>query len=132
MIRHNEPLEHLQQDRKPFDPEAVRRGSTARLAVRGVGCANCEARVHNALLALDAVSLVKVFRWEQTVLVAYDAARLTPPQLAAAVRSSAPSHCYEAEVTGVRPAEETLEIDGDSVRWHWPNPAPLEPQAPWG
>lgn len=133
MIRHEEPFGYLAQSHKPLDLKAVATGSTARLAVRGIGCVNCAARVHNALLALEGVSLVKVFRWEGVALVAFDPARLAPDRLAAAVRSatSGAGRCYEAEVTEVRPAQETLKIVEGEVRWRWPGLAPRDPET-WG
>lgn len=134
MIRHEEPFKYLKQDHKPLDLKVLGVSSTARLVVRGIGCVNCEARVHNALLALDGVSLVRVFRWERIALVAYDTTRVTPDQLVAAVRGAAdgPQRCYEAEVTEVRPAKETLKVVGGVVQWQWPDPAPQEPEGVWG
>lgn len=134
MIQHEEPFKYLKQNQKPLDLKVLEASSTARLAVRGLGCVNCEARVHNALLALDGVNLVRVFRWERLALVAYDAAKLTPDQLLAAVRGAAvgPQRCYEAEVTEVRPAKETLKLVGGLVQWQWPAPAPQEPEGVWG
>lgn len=133
MIRHEEPFGYLAQDHKPLDLKVLWASSTARLAVRGMGCVNCQARVHNALLALDGVSLVKVFRWEKIALVAFDSAHLTPDRLVAAVHSAVnePSRCYQAEVTEVRPARETLKIVAGEVRWCWPNSTPQESQEVW-
>lgn len=95
---------------KTVDPSSIADGAEARLALAGLGCPNCAARVRNALLALDGVIAVDVSLESQRAVAIYDPTRTIPDQLVEAVhRSGAASrHAYRAAIVGVRSLADTL------------------------
>lgn len=133
MVLHPEPFGHVERRHKPFDLQALLKGSSAYLSLFGLGCSNCAAHVHNALLSLDGVWLAEVFLWERAALVAFDPKRVEPEQLAAAVAGTVNdgTRFFRAEVRETRPARETLKIIGGEPWWCWPTPCPADCPGAW-
>ncbi|GAB4528529.1 MAG: hypothetical protein Fur0018_14670 [Anaerolineales bacterium] len=99
-----EPME------KPLDKEALASAQAAYLAVSGMGCPNCAARVRNGLLSVEGVLLADVQLQMGIAAAAYDPQRVTPETLVQAVAAAGNDgrHHYEAEVVKVLPANEAL------------------------
>lgn len=88
---------------KDYDPERLTGRAVARLGLAGLGCPNCAARVHNALLALDGVIDADVGLSPQRAVVTFDPGRTLPEQLTEAVywAGAASRHRYHAEILGI-------------------------------
>lgn len=95
---------------KPIDFEALTTARAVFVGVQGMGCSRCAARVRNGLLLLDGVLAVNVFLAEGLASVAYDPARVEPPQLVAAVVAAGGDgrHNYLAQIIGPAPIDYAL------------------------
>ncbi len=103
---HVEPLE------KPLDEQALESAQAAYLAVSGMGCPNCAARVRNGLLSVEGVLLVDVNLEMNIAAAAFDPQRVSPDDLTQAVAAAGNDgrHHYEAKVLKVVPATEALRM----------------------
>ena len=101
---------HVERVDKPVDEAALQTAQAAYLAVSGMGCPNCAARVHNSLVALDGVLLAEVQLEMQVAAVAYQPEKVSPDDLAAAVARAGNDghHHYAAQVIRVLPVHEAL------------------------
>jgi copper chaperone CopZ len=90
---------------RPVDPEALREARAARLAIAGLGCERCAARVRNALLELGDAPAAEVSLADGTARVAYDPGRSDVARLLAAVAGCGDGrrHRYRATLLGVGP-----------------------------
>lgn len=103
---HPDPDEHdcyVAPISKAYDPERLTGRAVARLGLAGLGCPNCAARVHNALLSLDGVIEADVSLSPQRAVVTFDPGRTLPEQLAEAVywAGAASRHRYHAEILAI-------------------------------
>ncbi len=101
---------HVELVEKPVDEAALETAQAAYLAVSGMGCPNCAARVHNSLVQLDGVLLAEVQLEMQVAAVAYQPEKVKPEDLVAAVAQAGNDgrHHYAAEVIRVLPARDAL------------------------
>lgn len=88
---------------KETDPQRIRGRAFARLALSGLGCPNCAARVRNALLSLDGVIEADVTLAPQQATVTFDPTQADPDQLTAAVHWAgiASRHRYRSVIVVV-------------------------------
>ncbi len=103
---------HVEPMEKPLDEAALVSAQAVYLAVSGMGCPNCAARVRNGLLSIDGVLLADVNLGMNIAAAAYDPERVTPEDLTQAVTDAGNDgrHHYVAEVVKVLPAK-------DALRW---------------
>lgn len=80
------------------EPEALQLADTIFLAVGGLGCPNCAARVRNELLRTDGVLAAELSHESSLARVWYHADRVTSPELCRAVARAAGGthHDYRA------------------------------------
>ncbi|MBI4786319.1 MAG: cation transporter [Chloroflexi bacterium] len=91
---------HVELVEKPVSAEDLTDARIVRLAVSGMGCVNCGARVRNGLLALDGVVSADV-DWEQGLaLVDYVPVKTNVDAMVHAVTASGNDgrHNYRAKV----------------------------------
>lgn len=101
---HVDPLE------KPLDQEALSSAMAAYLAVSGMGCSNCAARVRNGLLNLEGVLLAEIHLEHGIAATAFDPNRVTVEDLIQAVSQSGNDgrHHYVAQLIEELPAQQAL------------------------
>jgi copper chaperone CopZ len=97
---------------KPLDREALSSARAAYLAVSGMGCPNCAARVRNGLLSLEGVLLAEIQLEQGVAATAYDPQRVTVEDLIHAVSQSGNDgrHHYFARLLEEMPAEKALRL----------------------
>jgi copper chaperone CopZ len=80
------------------DAEALERADTIFLAVGGLGCPNCAARVRNQLLRTEGVLAAELTHENSLARVWYESDRVTSPELCRAVARAAEGthHDYRA------------------------------------
>jgi Cd2+/Zn2+-exporting ATPase/Cu+-exporting ATPase len=91
---------HVDMIDKPFEGEVPEGATQAQLAVSGMGCPNCAARVHNALLQLEGVLKAEVLLESGTALVLYNSQKVEPHALMQAVELMGiqSNHNYQAQL----------------------------------
>lgn len=91
---------HVEMIEKPFEGQIPEGVSQAQLLVTGMGCPNCAARVHNALLQLDGVFKADVLLESGMARVLFDRDRIEPSALMLAVESMGQqsNHNYQARL----------------------------------
>lgn len=101
---------HVDLLEKAVDKDALSKAMAAYLAVWGMGCPNCERRVHNGLLAAEGVLQVEVVLSQSMAVVIYDPEKVSPDDLVEAVAGAGRDshHNYRAGVMTVMPATEAL------------------------
>lgn len=89
---------HVDRIEKEVDPRALEEGATVRLRVAGMGCPNCAARVHNALLGQSGVLAAEVNLERALATVTIDPQLVGPTDLSAAVHQAGAGthHVYRA------------------------------------
>ncbi len=89
---------HVDPVRVEVDPSELDEAATIFLAVAGMGCANCAARVHNALLRTEGVLQAQVAHPSALARVWYAPDRAEPADLCRAVAGAAEGthHDYRA------------------------------------
>ena len=101
---------HVDPVEKPLDKDALSSAMAAYLAVSGMGCPNCAARVRNGLLSLEGVWLAEVQLEQGIAAAAYDPQRTTVEDLLGAVTQSGNDgrHHYYANLIKELPAAQAL------------------------
>lgn len=101
---HVEPLE------KSLDYEALASATAAYLAVAGMGCPRCAARVRNGLLHLKEVLFAEVLLEHGLAVAVYDPKLITAQDLETAVAAAGNDgrHHYQARLVGEVPAPQAL------------------------
>jgi len=101
---HVDPVEKVPDFRKISTAQATF------LAVSGMRCPTCAARVCNGLLSLEGVLYVDVYLKNGVAIVAYNPAQLTQDDLVTAVTTSGNDgrHEYQAHVLQTMPAREAF------------------------
>lgn len=89
---------HQVERLEPSKESADRATEEARLAIEGMGCRNCVARVYNALVSLAGVGAAEVWLDPPIAIVRYDPGRVTVSQMLLAVWNAgvAGHHQYRA------------------------------------
>jgi copper chaperone len=108
---------HVTPIDKPLQDVALLGVSAAYLAVSGLGCEHCAARVRNGLLEQDGVLLADVFLERGAAAVAFDPATIDVARLLAAVSGAGNDgrHEYRALLVAVEPIANVL----DETRLVW-------------
>ena len=85
---------------KTASADQIRKADSALLAVRGMGCENCAARVRNSLLSLDGVYAVDVHLNMAMAEVSFDSKKVSADALVNAVSSAGNDgrHEYRAQL----------------------------------
>lgn len=93
---------HVAPIQKTVLDSALKSADTTLLAVSGMGCPNCAARVRNGLVALDGVHHAEIYLDAGMAEVYFDSGRITPAMLIDAVTGAGNDgrHHYEAVVVG--------------------------------
>jgi len=93
---------HVQRLQKEVNPKALESSTASVLAITGMGCPNCAARVHNALLSLTGVYWVDVDLGNARACVHWNPAMHSLEDLVDAVSKAAAGthHNYQAYVLG--------------------------------
>lgn len=101
---------HVDPVEKPLDTDALSSAMAAYLAVSGMGCPNCAARVRNGLLRLEGVLIAEVQLEQGIAAAAYDPQRVTVEDLTRAVTQSGNDgrHNYYANLIKEVPAAQVL------------------------
>lgn len=96
---------HVEPIEKEVDSRALSESSLALLAVSGMGCPNCAARVHNGLLSQHGVLLAEVELSLGMARVYFDRDRVGTDELLRAVAAAGGDgkHEYRAWVIASRP-----------------------------
>jgi len=98
-MSHNHGCGHKQVERlEPSREAADRATQEARLLIEGMGCRNCAARVHNALVSLLGVGAADVWLDPPVAVVRYDPSRVPVTRMVSAVSDAgtASHHHYRA------------------------------------
>lgn len=103
---------HVEPIEKPLDQDALSSAMAAYLAVSGMGCSNCAARVRNGLLSLEGVLLAEIHLEQGVAATAFDPQRVTVEDLIQAVTQSGNDgrHHYLAQLIEELPAEQALRL----------------------
>lgn len=93
---HVEPIQKIVLD------SVLKNADTTLLAVSGMGCPNCAARVRNGLISLDGVHQAEIHLDMGLAEVCFDSGKVTPEILVEAVADAGNDgrHHYEAVVVG--------------------------------
>jgi copper chaperone len=91
---------HVDITEKTFEGDLPAGLSQAQLQVGGMGCPNCAARVHNALLGLDGVFKAQVDLEQAMAEVLYDSQQVAPQALMLAIEliGKQTNHNYQAQL----------------------------------
>src|SRR3990172_10717518 len=101
-MSHNRGCGHKQVERLEPSREAADRAThEARLLIEGMGCPNCAARVHNALLSLTGVGAADVWLEPPAAVVRYDPDRVTVSQMLLAVWNAGVASHHQYHATAV-------------------------------
>lgn len=105
-ICHVEPVE------KAIDETALESAQAAYLSVSGMGCPRCAIRVRNGLLSLEGVLLAEVHLEQGVAAAAFDATKVTPENLVAAVAAAGNDghHNYQAVFIKQVPAAQAVQL----------------------
>jgi copper chaperone CopZ len=105
---------HVTPVDKPLRDGALVGASAAYLAIQGLGCERCAARVRNGLLALHGVHVADVFLEYGAAAVAYDPAKIDTGRLLEAVSDAGNDgrHEYRALLVAVEPVADVLDATG--------------------
>lgn len=93
---------HVEPIQKTVLDSVLKNADTTLLAVSGMGCANCAARVRNGLVSLDGVHHAEIYLEAGLAEVYFDSDKVTPEILINAVAAAGNDgrHHYEAVVVG--------------------------------
>jgi copper chaperone CopZ len=93
---------HVEPIQKTVLESALKNADTTLLAVSGMGCPNCAARVRNGLISLDGVHQADIDLDMGLVEVYFDGGKVAPEMLIEAVAGAGNDgrHHYEAVVVG--------------------------------
>ena len=107
---HNQDC-YVEPLQKPLDRAALEHAKAIYLAVKGMGCPNCAARVNNSLLSLNGVVEANVYFEQGFAAVAYDPTRVGVPAMVQAVARTGreSGHSYEARVISEIEAGDTYQ-----------------------
>ena len=85
---------------KTASADQIRKADSALLAVRGMGCENCAARVRNSLLSLDGVYAVDVYLNMAMAEVSFDSKKVSAKMLVEAISRAGNDgrHEYRAQL----------------------------------
>ena len=91
---------HVEPIQKTVLESVLRNADTILLAVSGMGCPNCAARVRNGLVSLDGVHHAEIYLEAGIVEVYFDGSKVTLEMLINAVAAAGNDgrHHYEAEI----------------------------------
>ena len=94
---------HVEPINKTASIDQIRKADNALLAIWGMGCENCVARVRNSLLSLDGVYAVDVYLNIAMAEVRYDGNKVSTKTLVEAVSRAGNDgrHEYRAELVAV-------------------------------
>ncbi len=93
---------HVEPIQKTVLDSVLKNADTTLLAVSGMGCPNCAARVRNGLVSLDGVHHAEIYLDPGLAQVYFDGGKVTPEMLidAVAFADNDGRHHYEAVVAG--------------------------------
>jgi len=93
---------HVEPIQKTVLDSVLKNADITLLAVTGMGCPNCAARVRNGLVSLDGVHQAEIDLDMGLVEVYFDGGKVTPEMLITAVAAAGNDgrHHYEAVVAG--------------------------------
>jgi copper chaperone CopZ len=105
---------HVTPIEKPLHDGALAGASAGYLAVSGLGCERCAARVRNGLLSQDGVLVADVFLEHGAAAVAFDPTTTDVARLLAAVSGAGNDgrHEYRALLVAVEPVANVLDETG--------------------
>lgn len=91
---------HVEPIQKTVLDSVLKNADTTLLAVSGMGCLNCAARVRNGLVSLEGVHNAEIYLDTGLAEVYFDGSKVTPEMLIHAVSGAGNDgqHHYEAEV----------------------------------
>jgi copper chaperone CopZ len=91
---------HVEPIQKAVLDSVLKNADTTLLAVSGMGCVNCAARVRNGLVSLEGVHHAEIYLDSGLAEVYFDSKKITPEMLIHAVADSGNDgrHHYEAQV----------------------------------
>lgn len=91
---------HVEPIQKTILESVLKNADTTLLAVSGMGCPNCAARVRNGLVSLEGVHHAEIHLDTGLAEVSFDSGKVTPEMLINAVADAGNDgrHHYEAEV----------------------------------
>jgi copper chaperone CopZ len=91
---------HVEPIQKAVLDSVLKNADTALLAVSGMGCPNCAARVRNGLVSLEGVHHAEIYLDTGLTEVYFDGSKITPEMLICAVARAGNDgrHHYEAKV----------------------------------
>ncbi|MBI5943617.1 MAG: heavy-metal-associated domain-containing protein [Chloroflexi bacterium] len=91
---------HVETIQKAVLDSVLKNADTTLLAVSGMGCVNCAARVRNGLVSLEGVYHAEIYLNMGLAEVYFDSKKVTPEMLVHAVADSGNDgrHHYEAQV----------------------------------
>jgi len=91
---------HVEPIQKAVLDSVLKNADTTLLAVSGMGCVNCAARVRNGLVSLEGVHHAEIYLEAGFVEVYFDSGKVTLDMLVDAVADAGNDgrHHYEAEV----------------------------------
>ena len=91
---------HVEPIQKTVLDSVLKNADTTLLAVSGMGCPNCAARVRNGLVSLEGVHHAETYLDTGLAEVYFDGGKVTPEMLIEAVAGNDGRHHYEAVVAG--------------------------------
>lgn len=93
---------HVEPIQKTVLESVLRNADTTLLAVSGMGCPNCAARVRNGLVSLDGVHHAEIYLEAGLIEVYFDGSKITLEMLIRAVADAGNDgrHHYEAVIAG--------------------------------
>ena len=91
---------HVEPIQKTVLDSVLKNAGTTLLAVSGMGCPNCAARVRNGLVSLEGVHQAEIYLERGLAEVYFDSGKVTPEMLVNTVAGAGNDgrHHYEAEV----------------------------------